>query len=76
MSSQDITLMLYPVISSREDLVSASFEHFYNFLNKNRGRKNLKSNWKNPRTELHKRGVKLNFTPSNRYDGTDLMLLF
>ena len=30
MSSQDITLSLYPVISSHGDLVSASFKHVNN----------------------------------------------
>ena len=32
MSSQDITLVLYLMISSRGDLVSASFEHVYFFF--------------------------------------------
>ena len=31
MSSQDITLMLHPVISSSRDLVLAALKHFYNF---------------------------------------------
>ena len=32
MSSQDVTLLLYNVISSRRDLVLVSFKHVYNYL--------------------------------------------
>ena len=32
MSSQDIMLLIYPVISSHEDLVSDSFKHVYNLF--------------------------------------------
>ena len=32
MPTQDITLLLYPVISSGGDLVSASFRYVYKFL--------------------------------------------
>ena len=32
MLSQDITLLLYPVVSSRGDLVSALLKHVYDFL--------------------------------------------
>ena len=32
--TKGITLLLYPVISSRRDLVSASFKCVYSFLNK------------------------------------------
>ena len=31
MSSQDVTLLLYLVVNSHGDLVSASFKHVYNF---------------------------------------------
>ena len=49
MSSQDITLLLYPVISSSGELVPASFKHVYTiFLNKNRWRNKLNS----PKEEL------------------------
>ena len=41
--------------------VSASFKHIYNFFDKSQYRNNLKSNQKNPRTELPKRGVNLNY---------------
>ena len=37
---------------------------------------NLKSNQKNPRIELPKIGVNLNYTLSNNYNGADLMFLF
>ena len=66
--------MLYPVISSRGDLVSASFKHVYNFLIKSK-RKSLKSNSIILRIELPKRRVNLNYTLSNRYNGADLMFL-
>ena len=62
------------MISSRGDLVSASFKHVYNFLIKSK-RKSLKSYSIIPRTELPKRGVNLNYTLSNRYNGADLMFL-
>ena len=39
-----IALFLYPVISSRRDLVSVSFKHVYNFLSKSQLRNSLKSN--------------------------------
>ena len=44
MSTSNITLLLYPVISSRGDLVSASFKHVYNFLNESRLRNSLNPN--------------------------------
>ena len=66
MPSQDVTLLLCPVISSLGGLVSASFNHVYHFANKNRWRKKLKSNQKNLRTELTKSGVDLNYILSNR----------
>ena len=62
------------MISSRGDLVSASFKHVYNFLIKSK-RKSLKSNSIILRIELPKRGVNLNYTLSNRYNGADLMFL-
>ena len=34
MTSHDIMLLLYPVISSHRDLVSASLKHVYNHLTK------------------------------------------
>ena len=76
MSSQDITLFLYPLISSRRNLVSASFKQVYYFLYKSRCRNNLKSYQKNLRMELHKTGVNLNYTLSNRYNGPDLIFMF
>ena len=48
---------LYPLISSGGDLVFASFNHVYNFLNENQWDNNLKSNQKkhelnSPKEEL------------------------
>ena len=43
-SSQDIMLLLYPLISSRGVLVSASFKHVYDFFIKVLGCNNLKPN--------------------------------
>ena len=41
MPSQDVRLLLYSVIDSRGDLVSASFKQVYKIFNKNRWCKNL-----------------------------------
>ena len=43
-SPTGIALFLYPVMSSRRDLVSVSFKHVYNFLSKSQLRNSLKSN--------------------------------
>ena len=43
LSSQNITLLLHPVISNNKDLVTAllqSYEHVYNFFSKSRWRNN------------------------------------
>ena len=49
---------------------------YLQIINKNRWRNNLKSNWKNPRIELPKGEVNINYTLSNRYNGADVMLVF
>ena len=67
--------MSYPLISSHRDLVWAWFKHVYNFFNENEWRSNLKSNWKNTRNELPKRGVHLNYILSNRCNVAGLMFL-
>ena len=68
---QGITLLLYPVISSRRNLVPVSFKYVYNFFDKTWWCNNLKSNLKSPRIELPKRGVGLNYTLLNRYNDAD-----
>ena len=71
----DITILLYPVISSAGDLVSASFKLRYNFFNKSWWLNNLKPNERNPRIQHPKIRVNFNYTLSNRYNGGDLMFL-
>ena len=63
MPSQDITLWSAAVL--------VLFKHVYKFFDKNRWCNNSKSNYKNPRIELPKRGVNLDYTLSNSYNGGD-----
>ena len=65
--------------SRDQQLWRSSFSLIQTYLqifDKNRWCNNLKSNWKNPRIELTKGEVNLNYTLPNRHNGADLMLLF
>ena len=72
MPSQDIKLLLYLVISSRGDLVSALFKHFYKFLIKMDDVTNL--NLIRRIRELNSPKEKL--TLWNSYSRADVMFLF
>ena len=79
MSSQNM-LLLYPMISISRDQVSAALTGVQFFvINKSWWSNNSnssKSYWENPRTELPKRAVNLNYTLLNRFNGAGLIFLF